>query len=236
MESRVLSLSKAQPLFTIAGVILNTTNLVDNGISPSIQSLLLPSLATTYGVPLLMNSLNHKFSITPESLFVYLVGFALSLVFFSNRLVLFFIGELPNISKVISSIQTIHSPECSKEIITNQIISALLGIAIRRVVLRKSMRLKNSDIINILIYNSAIFTIRHFNLPAMSIVAVVYAAPVYGLISRYPAKKRAETPTVAHSRRQPSISQPSILHTPMSKMPRRRASVSSLLDIKKKEL
>lgn len=223
------TLEELRPIFTVAGVVLNTAEMVDKGIKPTFQHLLLPSLATTYGGSIIMNSINNQFSITPKAFFTYLVGFILSIYLYSNRIFLCLVQELPLLSKFLSCIELVDSSDKTRDIIVNQVAGYFVGTLVKKLVLRRTMKIKKADLLNLVVLNTGIYVIRTFRLPHLSVAFAVYSVSLFNRIKNFIVQNQRTRKNAGKSR------QP-ILHTPMSKLPRRRASVANMLEVKNKEL
>lgn len=227
---RYPTVAELTPFFRMASVVLNTADMVKKGVPANLRNLLLPSLATTYGPAIIMNSINHSLDLSTQSFLIYVISFYLSMFLYSNKIFIYLIKELPNVAKVVSSIDLIRDTKPIGSVIVNQITAAFTVIIIKKLVLRKKLRIKNSEIINIIVFNAGLALIKEFELPELSVVVVIYSVPLINRFLKFLAVRR-NTKTQAKKRQQP------ILHTPLSKLPRRRASVAaSMANNKNKEL
>lgn len=222
------TLDEIKPIFTIAKVVLGTADMVDKGIKPTLRHLLLPSLAITYGAPIVMNSITNDFSITPRAAFTYLIALILSIYLYSNRIFLTLIQELPMLSKFLTCLELLDSSKRTKDIIVAQVAGYFAGAFIKKLALRRSMKMKRDDLLALVALNLGIFLIRIFRLPHLTMALAVYAIPIFCRLRNFLIQRRARRST--NKRQQP------ILHTPLSKLPRRRASVANIIENKNKEL
>ncbi|KAI5169647.1 hypothetical protein PAEPH01_0884 [Pancytospora epiphaga] len=228
MDLRKPTLEEIKPLLTIAGVILNTADLVSKGVPPSFLDILLPSLATTYGSGIVTSSITKSFSITPQSFVIYLIGLVLSLYVYNNRLFLCLISEAPMVSKLLSSIELAKSDKDTWNIIVCCVLGHFTGALIKKLVLRRSMKLKKTDIFGLILYTAGLYTIRQYHLPPLSVFFIVYPIPLSDRLRKY-FSSRKRTEEYAEKINRP------IENTPIAKLPRRKASISSQLNVKNKK-
>lgn len=224
-----MSLFKKQeqltPIFTLTGIILNSTDLIENGISPHLQSLLLPSLATTYGSAIITSTTAYPFSISCKDIFLYLVGFFLSLILYNKKVFIYLLKGIPNVAKCISTAEKILSKQPIEEIILKNIISDFVGMILRKSILKQKLNIRTSEILKMIYFNAGIFIIRNLKLHIASVIILVYGIQVISKAEKIFVKKKDNL-----NKSETVKTKKSLLNTPLGEMPRRKSSVSSILN------
>lgn len=228
-------MKKFSPVFTVAGTLLGVADLIEEGTSSSLQSLFLPSIILIYGPALLTNSINHKFEATPQGFLLFIISILLSLITHSNKFFMFLARELANLSKCLSSAELIHSPDDTVEIIKNQIIGALAGMIVKKLITKQKLRIRSKEIIGIIFFNSGIFLIRKYNLPNLSVIVLVYGVTAGTELAKlfkhlFNMKEPSKGADKGEEQSEALLSSSSV------RQHRRRASVATLLEKKGKEL
>ncbi|KAI4292310.1 hypothetical protein PAPHI01_1584 [Pancytospora philotis] len=223
-------LQEIKPLLGLAEAFHGSIDLIDNGVKPRITHLLLPSLAITFGPALLLNSVDGSFAaITRSSLVIYAVGLLMALYLHKSRLLLSFTAELPMVAKLLAAAELVESPDSLSAILRVRAAKFFVGMAVRKLVLHRTMKFKRADLLSFVLYHLVLYVIRLHDLPVLAVLLMVYPVPLYRRLRAF-LKSRARTLKNKAKRRQP------ILHTPASKLPRRKASIASMLETKNKDL
>lgn len=178
-------------LFKIASIILNTESLVDSGFQPSITELLLPSLLTTFGPPLIANSIYHRFHFTVESLVIYLLGFLLSLSVYKNRILMELIREVPHISKIYSLIELKNDKNDIFYLISWVITNDLAGVCLKKLIKQENLSITKKYIFkNISLYGGIIF-LRKYNYSDYCVIILANIFPaIYSVIETLMEKEK----------------------------------------------
>lgn len=219
----VSDIQKIAPLFSISSTILNTKLLIDSGIEPTLTELLLPSLVMTYGPPLFANSLYSRYEMTLQSVSLYAIGFILSIFIYSNNFLMFFIEEVPYISKLFSLVKLKNSTEDTFSMMSWVISRDIARICIRSLVLRKRLRMKTVDMLSMAVAYGGMLFLRKYGLRDYYVIVVAGIAPltIKAIESIRECKSEQKGAVVSGKTSQQS--------TPISRVPRRRASVSTKL-------
>lgn len=221
------SFDKVKPIFSIIGNILKTADLVDKGIPPTFQDLILPSLLITYGPPILANGIYKKYEFTLNDFVVYLIGFLISIPLHSKQYFISVVGNLPMISKAFGAIKTARDPEFTVNVLVWNLVCDFIGNILKKMLLKKKLKIKGIELFSIIFVNCGLFTIKEFRLPVFLAVAVVSAVPLYNKVSDLELMKYGKKDKLKNQ-------QSGILNTPSKNMPRRKASVANLLNQKNK--
>lgn len=229
MKIHIPSFGELKPWFTIVGIIHSTANLVSKGINPKFTDILLPSVVITYGKTFLVTTGTEMFTIKAEEVVLYFVALILSLYVYSNKMFLTLTREVSLVSSILGTIETLRSPKATYDIVFSNALGFFISSALNKLVLRRSLRIKRTDIANLVAYSIGICSVRIINLGDCWIALFICAVPFYARFKSYLAQRRRTRKNAVKARLP-------ILNTPLSKMPRRRASVANMLETKNKEL
>lgn len=226
-------LSEIQPLLTIASVIANTSSLVEDGIKPDFEHLLLPSLVTTYGGPIVANALYSRFSFTRNNFLTYFLGFILSLYLHSSKLFMFLIKELPLLSKVLSSISVVESPENNDEMFPWILVCTFAGIILKNLTLKKSMKMTFGALFDIVALNIGLFLVREREIHPLAAAVLVILLNFAGRAKRF-IKNLRETKQAKEIQKKVQITLDSSTSSQTKgsvakRTPRRKASVANVI-------
>lgn len=173
-----LGMTSLEPAFSISNSILKTKQFIDEGIDPSFSELLLPHLATTFGPPLIANSVYSRFKFTQRDLLIYAVGFVLSLFLHSNSYLMYFINEVPYISKFFSLIRIKNSAENTFSMFCWIITCEIAGMLISKSILKKKLKIKTSDIMKMIVTYGGVFILRIYSMPDYYVIIVANIMPL----------------------------------------------------------
>lgn len=165
-------------VFSIAGNILTTKNLVEEGISPTITELLLPSLLLSFGPKLIANTIYTRYHLTAESIILYAVGFVLSVFLYSNSFVMFLLREVPHVSKFFSLVDLKNSKENTFLLLSWNITSNLAQICLKSFVFKKKLKIKIEELLNMVFVYGGIVFLRHYHLHDYYVIVVANIIPI----------------------------------------------------------
>lgn len=171
-------LAKLDYVFSIASTILTTKSLIDGGIEPVVSELILPSLILSFGPSLIANTLAPKYQLTYDALILYAIGFSISLVVYSNNFIMFFLNEVPHISKFFSLVSLKNSKEDTFSLMTYKITAKLAGIFLNNLVLKKRQKIKMEEILSIFFTYSGIIYLRYYNYKDYYIIVIANIVPL----------------------------------------------------------
>jgi len=165
-------------VFTVAGIVLKTRSLISDGVAPTLTELLLPHLVTTFGPPLIANSVYRRFHPTAAGLAVYTFGFVLSLLVQSSRTLMFVIREIPHISRFFSLVSLKNTKDNVSEAFGWAITADFAGQFLSKVVLKKSFRVKVSDLVKTATTYGGVFLLREYEMPDYMVIVVANMVPL----------------------------------------------------------
>lgn len=216
---------KISTVFRLTSIILSSKDLIENGVSPNIQSLLLVSFATTYLPAIIVSSASKPFVFTCTDGYLYAAGLCLSLILYNKEGFLHILKVIPNLSKCISTFEKIRSSKPIEKIIIQDLVSDFVGMVIKKTILKQKLVIKTQDMYSILIHNFGIYIIRKFRLPDISIVILVYWFSIYSIIISVFMGKKIKKNIIQKNLTQSTS-------TIQKKAPRRKASVTYMLENK----
>lgn len=166
------------PFFRMSSIILNTESLVGENTKPSIHDHLLPSLITTFGPPLIANSIYHKFHLTMESVVIYFASFLLSLVISKNRYFMVLIREVPYVSKFFGLMELKNSKEDMFYVIAWNVTNDLARICLKKLVKQEKLTISFKSIFNIFVLYGGMILIKNHGLGDYYIILVANLVPL----------------------------------------------------------
>lgn len=213
-----------EPIFAIAGAILKTKSLIDEGIDPVFTELLLPHLATTFGPPLVANSVYPRFKFSQCDLITYFIGFALSLFVHSNNFLMFVIKEIPYVAKFFSLVKIKNSTEDTFLMFCWVITCDIAGQFISKLTLKKKLKIKALDLLKMMVVYGGVLALRQYNMPDYYVIVVANIVPLsikaVEYLKRVPSMKiKCAEDTKEEGRKAPA-----------KRAPKRKASLSAKLE------
>lgn len=177
-------------VFTVAGVVMKTKSLTEEGIGASFNELLLPHVVTTFGPPLIANSIRQRFIPTPRGLLTYAIAFVFSLFVHSNSFLMFFIREIPQISRFFSLVKLKNTDEDTFTAFVWAITAELAGQFVTKLVLKKGYKVKPSEVVKIVATYTGILLLRRYKMPDYTVIVVASVLPQAFKLAEYLKSKR----------------------------------------------
>ncbi|ELA42541.1 uncharacterized protein VICG_00293 [Vittaforma corneae ATCC 50505] len=213
-----------EPIFSIASTILKTKSLIDEGTDPIFTELLLPHLATTFGPPLIANAIYPRFKFSQRDLVVYLIGFILSLFVHSNSFLMFFIKEVPYVSRFFSLVKMKNSTEDTFLMFCWVITCDIAGQFISKLTFKKKFKVKTLDLLKMVVVYGGVLALRQYRMPDYYVIVVANIVPLsikaVEYLKKVPAMKIKHTECIKEEDKK----------APIRKAPKRKASLSAKLE------
>lgn len=177
-KSYGISSEQLCPIFSVAGSISKTKSLVESGFEPTISELLIPHLILTFAPKLVANSLSHRFELAPKDLYIYFIGFFISTIAYSNSFIMFFVKEIPYVSKFFSLLALKNSTEDTFKLFSWNITCEIVGIFLTKLIMKKKPKLGTTELVNMIFVNVGILYIRAYQLNDYFIILVANIIPL----------------------------------------------------------
>ncbi|KAL6122543.1 hypothetical protein NUSPORA_00393 [Nucleospora cyclopteri] len=177
-------LEQSSPVLTVIGAIISTSGFIEKGFEPYFLAIVLPVFITSCIPSLIANCAFPLYRFNFFSVGLQVVGIFLGCFLHNQRVLLRIIGDLPIASKITGYIALAMRKESTKDVISWVIINELMGIVVRKFLLKKQIRIRLSEGLNVFVCVFALYLVRVYDMHENILILAVFFVPLGKMLKR----------------------------------------------------
>lgn len=195
-EKCIQKLIKFNPLLATLSTMFETFTMIDKGAYPQFNYLILPAITMKFLPALISNCAYRKFKITFESVYTFLGGLMLGILFYKKRHLINYFSDVVYLLRVTSMYSLFYSMDQTSEICTCFFIRELTNIYIRKILFKKKAVIRSIEALDMLIVGVSFFIARYYELEFKYLLGALLAIPITRKILNFYLKRRVSITAV----------------------------------------